>query len=273
MKKLIFSISLLIFAIVARGEEFKTPKPDKLQSMYRLYYLAMGIEFKEGENKTDILPYVESAPEKFDKLLKPEEFEKIDAEWSNLKQDWQKKSLLLKSPADLGRSLSVTQTLRNHYVRTGRSASEIVSFNSGETAQLKLLKSFIQPNEENKTHFFVIGPDWCLSSMEYRVILEGLFKEFQNPKFVLHNIMIADPEQKIFESKFLKEILSSNAKQPLETVPVFLSLSFKDGKAEVLEEGDAIENLLEKHLIKHRGFLKGSLAPKRSIAQSPYSAQ
>ncbi len=266
MKKILFTLSLLLYAVLSRADEMPQ---NKLKAMYRLYYLPMGIDFKEADTKNDLLPYVESAPNRFDRLLKPEELEAIDNDWSNIKQEWQKKSLLLKNPADLGRSQVVTQTLRNHYVKSNRSANEIVSISSNDSSQLKLLKSFLQPNEENKTHFFIIGPDWCLSSLEYRVLLEALFKEFQNPKYVLHNVMVADPEQKIFDSKFLKEILPDTKKRSLETVPVFISLQFKDGKAEILEEGDAVEMLLEKHLLKHRGYLKGNASPVAGIAKSP----
>lgn len=265
MMKLLFSLSLLFVAVLARAEEAPA---NKLRAMYRLYYLPMGIEFKETDTKNDLLPYVESAAGRYDRLLKPEELEAIDNQWTNIKQDWQKKSLLLKNPAELGRTQVISQSLRNHYVKANRSANEIVAITS-DSAQVKLLKSFLQPREENKTHFFIVGPDWCLSSLEYRILLEALFKEFQDPKYVLHNVMVADPEQKIFDSKFIKEILPDTSIRKLETVPVFIALQFKEGKAVVLEEGDAIEMLLEKHLLKHRGYLKGSSTPSAGIAKSP----
>ena len=256
---------LFSFGLLIQADEMPA---NKLQAMYRLYYLPMGIDFKATESKNDLLPFVESVSNRFDKLLKPEELEAIDSQWTNIKQEWQKKSLLLKNPAELGRSQVVTQALRNHYVKANRSSNEIVSIGQNESSQVKLLKSFLKPNDEYKTHFFIIGPDWCLSSLEYRVLLEGLFKEFQDSKYVLHNVMVADPEQKIFDSKFLNEVLPDTKKRSLETVPVFISLQFKNGKAEVLEEGDAIEMLLEKHLIKHRGYLKGTSVTSAGIAKS-----
>lgn len=271
-KPFIWFLCLLasLYAASARSEKKDDSAVNKLQQMYRLYYLPFSIEFKQGKGFNDIFPMAMDKHGEYTQLLKPEELEKFDKQYTKLREAWKKKSLILNTPLEVGESNHLTQRLVSHRIPLNRTAwdkvsvSERIQINAlldgkpveikQAVAQVQFLQSFLKPLESEKFNFFVIGPSWCDSSREYRYLLESYAKMFPNPDYVLHSVVIEDPKEEIFDSPILKELFPHPGKYTHESVPRFLAFQNAGGSPHVWEEGEALKEFYERYLKEFQGF-------------------
>jgi hypothetical protein len=261
--------------------------------MYRLYYLPFSVEFEVGRDNNLILPYF---PERYPepaRIFTADELNKLDSEWSAMRQPWASRSLLESTKVSEGQTTRISQRLISHRIPMTRSAFDKLTINEriqlkdalakktpkvkSNFLQLVFLKSFLGALEEEKFNFFVIGASWCGSSKDYRVLLETYVKKFANPGLNLHSVVIEDPKGKIFESQILKDLFPNKEKYTHETVPRFLAYQMINGEPKVWEEGEALRELYDRFLKGERGFLndKSSLfknwssPPNRGLAVDP----
>jgi len=262
----------------------KTPKEptNKLLHMYELFYLPFSIVFKQGKTPNDIFPLVTDKKGEFTQLLLPEQLKTLDQEYSFERKSWAKNSLFLNTPLDLEESQRITQRLVAHRVPLKRTAWDKVSVSDQiqvkamldgkpeivkkAVTQYQFLRSFLKWPEDEKFNFFIIGPQWCESSKEYRYILEYLAKKFPNNQLVIHSITIDDPNEQIFESQILKDLFPFPENYSHDSVPKFLALQNDKGQLKVWEEGDALVELKNRFFLQHRGFLDSTVPIMRKLA-------
>ena len=287
MKNRLFSLlilaQVLAFSLSAALLTEKTePKTNKLLYMYRIFYLPFSLDFQAGRDLDTILPYRLDEKGEPSRLVEAHELVSLDAEWTKIRSQWKAKSLLETNPVALGKSLRITQRLASHHIALNRSALD--SFSPADKAainqtlkgkkaevvsafyQLRFLKTFLDPSDENKFNFFIVSPNWCESSREYRLLLEAYFKKFPTSDLTLHSIIVEDPARKIFDSRVVKELFPHPKKYTHETVPRFLALQTTDGKTQIWEEGEALKEVYERFYSKHRGYLQPETKSLRATA-------
>jgi hypothetical protein len=248
-----------------------SPPINKLQQMFRFYYLPFSIDFKEGKTTEEIYPFAADKYKEFTRLIKPEELQKLDGEWEKIRETWKKKSLFLSTPINLNESVRLSPKLASHRINLARSAwfgltltdrVQLESMLSDKPAaiqqavtQLRILKSLLKDPEEEKFNFFIIGPHWCDSSREYRALLEAYFKELPATDLILHSVVIEDPKEEIFDSQLMKDLFPHPERYSHEIVPRFLAFQTVNGQTTIWEEGEALKELYERFYRDHRGFL------------------
>jgi hypothetical protein len=195
----------------------------------------------------------------------------LDLEWNKIKEAWKKKSLLLLTPVATGESVRISQRLISHHIPLTRTAFDTLSINDriqlGQALQtkapevqaafkqLRFLKSFLRPGDEEKFNFFIISASWCDSCREYRNLFESYFKAFPAPLVNLHSVVIEDPKEEIFDARILKELFPNPKKYSHNSIPRFLALESVRGKTTIWEEGEALQELYERFYKLHHGFL------------------
>ena len=255
--------------------------------MYQFFYLPFSVDFREGRTSNDILPYIKVSESEPPRLLKPQELQTLDKEWAILREPWKKKSLLLSTQVPPGTSNTITQKLVSHHITLSRGAfdtlssperiqlAEMIKRKPPEVQaafkQLRFLKSFLTPVQEERFNFFIFSPSWCESSREYRVLFEAYIKNFPNLGFNLHSVVIEDPKEEIFDSKLIKELFPNTKKYSHDSVPRFLAIENVQGNTLIWEEGEALKELYERYFIPLRGFMNNrsslfSGRPKRDTA-------
>jgi hypothetical protein len=122
--------------------------------------------------------------------------------------------------------------------------------------QLRLLKSFVDRSEEESLNFFIVSAPWCESSREYRLILENYLRRFPLKEIVYHSILVSDDQKQIFRSPMIKELFPHPKEYSHDTIPRFIAVEWKNGQPQVWEEGDALKELYDRHLVARRGFLE-----------------
>jgi thiol-disulfide isomerase/thioredoxin len=297
MNKSIYITGLLLLVLTgapaARAEDrgpLRTTKINKLLYMYLFYYLPFSVEFREGRTANDILPFFPSKIADASRLLSADELQSLDSEWNTLKEPWKKKSLLLATAVPSASTVRITQHLASHRIPLSRSAFDTLSLSDriqlnevlrskapevqSAFKQLRFLKSFLQPSDEDKLNFFMVSASWCESCREYRVLMESYFKTFPNQDLVLHSLVIDDPKEEIFDSKLLKELFPNPAKYSHDSIPRFLALENLNGKTTVYEEGEALLELYERYFKQHRGYVDNQTSLFRgrgpaSVTSSP----
>jgi len=262
----------LIAALPSPGAEAsRTPRVNKLLYMYDFYYLPFSVEFREGRSVNDILPFLPGRFGEPGRLLTADELQQLDKEWNQIKAAWRTKSLLLSTAVASNKSVRVTQRIASHVIPFSRSAFDTLSLDEriqindvlkGKSPeiqagfrQLRFLKSFLQPGDENRFAFFIISASWCESCREYRVLFEAYFKTFSDPGTALHSVVVTDPNEQIFESRLIKELFPNPAKYTHDSVPRFLAVETVNGRAVVHEEGEALMALYDRFFRQHRGYL------------------
>ncbi len=243
MKCTITLLALLLSGLTpARADE---PLASKLQYMYRLFYLPFPLEFVAGRDVDTVLPYRLDAKGKPGKMLEAHQLVALDTKWNSIRNEWKRKSLLEFTKVPEGKSTRITQRLVSHHVSLTKPVIEPTRF----------LQSFLSPEDTKRFNFFLISASWCESSREYRNLLEGYFKRFPDPELTLHSVVVEDPKNAIFDSRFMKELFPNPKRYTHDTVPRFLAYAVVNGKPKVWEEGEALKELYERYYIKHRGFL------------------
>jgi len=290
MRMNLFLLGTLLFCSLtgtSRGEDSVEPPPlakaptNKLLHMYELFYLPFTIEFKQGKTFNDIFPLIADEKGEFTQLLKPDQLKNLDQEYSSERLSWSKNSLFLNVSLELDESQRITQRLIAHRIGLKKTAWDKVSVADQikvkalldgkpdlikkSVTQVQFLRGFLKDYEEEKFNFFIIGPQWCESSREYRYILEYLSKKFPNPQLILHSVTIEDPEEKIFDSQLMKDLFPFPENYSHDSVPRFLALQKERGQLKVWEEGDALVELRNRFLGQHRGFLDSSIPIMRKI--------
>jgi hypothetical protein len=276
----------IALALPAQAAE-PAPPVNKLLQMYNFYYLPFSIQWRQGKTPNDIIPLMAEKPNEPPRLLKAEELETLDKEWNALKDGWKKRSLLLSTAVPLNQSVRISQRLVSHRVPLNRGPFDTISITdriqlnealkekSAEVQaafrQLRFLKSFVQPVEEDRFNFFIVSASWCDSCKEYRVLLETYLKSFPNPGMVLHSLVIDDPKEEIFDSKILKDLFPHPEKYTHDSVPRFLAIETVNGKTTVWEEGEALEALYDRFFKPFRGFLDNRMTLFRKDGARPVS--
>ena len=250
----------------------RNKKPiNKLLYMYRFYYLPFSLEFDQGRTKNDILPFFPEQYPNPSRLLTAEELTQLDSEWSLLNQDWPKRSLLEAAKVHLDGTVRITQRIIAHRVPLNRSAFDKISISDriqlkeafkrqpqevrSKFKQLQFIKSFLEPLDEERFNFFIVGASWCNSSRQYRILFETLAKSFPKSNLNLHSIVLEDPEEKVFESGILKELFPNTDAYSHNSIPRFLAIESIKGKRIVYEEGEALKQLYERFFKVHKGYL------------------
>lgn len=285
----ILAFVTLSFASFSGAEETSSETPqslkpptNKLLHMYELFYLPFTIEFKQGKTFNDIFPLVVDAKGEFTQLLKPEQLKLLDQEYSSERSSWAKNSLFLNTNLEMNESQRITQRLISHRIPLKKTAWDKVSVSDQikvksllegkpdlikkAVTQVQFLRSFLQGYEEEKFNFFIIGPQWCESSREYRYLLEHLTKNFPHPQLLLHSVVVEDPQEQIFDSQLMKDLFPFPENYSHDSVPRFLAIQKERGQLKVWEEGDALVELKNRFLGQHRGFLDSSIPSMRKIA-------
>lgn len=261
----------LSFTALGEDRPVRVQKINKLLYMYNFYYLPFSVEFREGRTINDILPFFPGKFAEAGRLLTADELQQLDKEWNLIKDPWKKKSLLLSTQVPVNQSVRISQHMASHRVALSRTAfdtlsitdriqlADVLKSKSPEVQaafkQLRFLKSFLSPLEEEKFNFFMVSASWCESCREYRVLLESYFKAFPNPELNLHSLVIDDPREEIFESRILKELFPNPAKYSHDSIPRFLAIESLGGKTVVYEEGEALLELYERYFKQHRGYM------------------
>jgi len=257
---------LFIFSPIGFCESSKI---NKLLYMYRIYYLAFSIDFKENENANDITPLVSDKQSL--RAITKNELKVLQGEWEKIRLSWQKKSLLLSTAVTLGQTMRISASLVSHSVPLSRNAfsntpiNEQIQINAALSdkseevkanfRQLRFVKSFLSPTDDHRMAFFIFSPSWDLSSKDYRVLLESYLKKFPEMKFHLHSVVIDDPKERIFEANIFKELFPHRERYTHDNTPKFIAFEILGGQPILLEEGEALKLLYERFLQKHRGFL------------------
>jgi hypothetical protein len=290
--RLVLALGLMVaslssgLALAAENSAAMKPATNKLLHMYRFFYLPFSIDFREGRNKDEILPYVADGSN--GRLMTAQEMIQLDGEWKQMRAGIRPKALLLSTSVPVDGTLSITNKLLSHKLPLNRSAFDRIPISDrmmmakalegkpeavrNAFRQLQFLKTFTKGLDQNALHFFVVSPSWCQSSREYRMLFETYFKRFPQKSLVLHSIVLEDPTEKIFDSRVLAELFPNKEKYSHDNVPKFLAVELKDGKPTLWEEGQALEQLYQRFYAKHRGHLdsKTVLFGNRSIAtQAP----
>lgn len=271
-----FHLTLLAIVVLSLSSVAEEPRRDapgvnKLQYMYNFFYFPFSVEFREGKTLNDILPYIKTSETEPPRLLKPLELQALDRDWNGIKEPWKKRSLLLSTQVAIGESAQITQKLVSHRVPISRGSFDTISITDriqlnealknkppevqAAFKQLRFLKSFLTPIQEERFNFFIFSPSWCESSREYRVLFETFIKTFPNMGLNLHSVVIEDPKEEIFDSKIMKELFPHPKKYTHDSVPRFLAIETVQGNALVWEEGEALKELYERFFLPHRGYL------------------
>lgn len=257
----------------ASNAESRSGKVNKLLYMYNFYYLPYSVEFREGRTINDILPFM---PGKFGdpgRLLTAEELQTLDREWSIQRESLKTKSILNSTPVSPGSNVRISNRIVSHRIPLTRGAFDTLPITDriqlndvlkGKTPevqaafkQLRFLKSFLTPLEEEKFNFFLISASWCESCREYRILFETYFKMFPNADVGFHSVVIDDPNEQIFESRILKELFPNPERYSHDSIPRFLAVETVGGKSTVFEEGEALLEIYERFFKKNRGYLDG----------------
>jgi len=278
------SIILSPTALAADAAAKPAAKINKLLYMYRFFYLPFSIEFREGRNQDEILPYVNDGSSM--RLMTAQEMIQLDGEWKTMRSGIRPKALLLSTNVPTDGTAKISNRLLSHQLPLVRSAFDRVPISErvamakalegkpeavkNSFRQLQYLKSFtkLAQSEPEALHFFIVSPSWCQSSREYRMLFETYMKRFPQKNFVLQSIVLDDPSEKVFDSRALMELFPNKDKYSHENVPKFLALEMKQGKPVVWEEGQALEQLYSRYFAKYRGHLdaKTLLFTGRTVA-------
>lgn len=251
--------------------EVSNPLPvNKLLFMYRFYYLPFSLEFQEGKNVNEILPFV---PEKKNtiRLIKAEELQELDARYGGIRESWKQKSLFINTPVALNQSVRISSHLVSHSIPLSRSALEKLSIDEriqlnealkkkspevqAAFKQLTFLKSFLTTPDQGKFNLFIFSASWCESCREYRILLESYLKKFPKAELNIHSVVIEDSREEIFDKPMLKELFPHPKKYSHDSIPRFLALDTTTTVPTVLEEGEALAVVYERFFKEHKGFL------------------
>lgn len=259
---------------------------NKLLYMYHFYYLPFSIDFRVGRNENDVLPFLEGRREGAARMLTNAEWSSVEVEHKKLRDDWERRSLLLSTDKSLavGESKRISAHIASHHIGVSRSAFESVNLNDriqfqnllkakspevqSRFRQLQFLKSFLRPEDDGAFNFFVVSASWCPSCREYRMIFETYFKDFPPEKAKLHSIVVEDPNRTIFDSAVMRDLFPNGPRGSKATVPRFLAVENVEGSSVVHEDGDALFELYERFFKKVRGYDDGKLALLRGRGTS-----
>lgn len=275
-------ITLALSPLTGLGKSQVGEPTNKLLYMYRFFYLPFSIDFREGVDRDDILPFKEEKNGKAS-LLSGESFSALDSQLAALRTQWQEKSLFNKTPTLLNQTQKISPSLVQHSILFNKGPldalsledririNELLKNKDPKTVaaynQLRFIKSFLENSEDNKFHFFIFSPNWCRSSQEYRLILETYTKEFTPKGLVLHSIIVQDPNEQFFNSPVFQALVPDPKTVSHESSPRFMAFEFKNGQPQIYEEGDALKQLYERFFAQHLGFLENPA--KRSVAGQP----
>jgi len=274
-------------AIPARGDESPTRPVNKLLYMYRFYYLPFSVDFREGKTLNDILPVIDDSETGEKRLIKADELQKLDEEWSALKEPFRKKSLFLNTPVPPNSTVRISSHLVSHRTMLSRNAFDSLNLNErilvkqtlkgkppevqANYKQLLFLKSLLGKEDDGKFNLFIVSASWCESCREYRVMFESYFRTFLPEMVNVHSLLIDDSKEQIFEHPFLRELFPNELKYSHNSIPRFLVVDSTGGTQMVLEEGEALEALYNRFFKAKRGYLdeKSSLFEKRKGKKAP----
>jgi hypothetical protein len=275
-------LAFFISLVFATGPQ--PPPVNKLLQMHRLYYLPFSIEFEQGADPDDIVPMVHRGT--IIRVPSAEEFQKLQRAWDTTRQDWAQHSLTSNTQIGMNESVRISHRLALHRISItrqifdGMSISEQIqikklldgkSENLRSTfTQVRFLKSLLSPSDEGRNVFFVIGAHWCQSSRAYRALVEAYLKRFPKSDLAFHAIVIDDPKKEIFESALLRSLFPHNTRYSHNTIPRFLLFRNNPRAPALIEEGEAIEWVLQNALLKHKGFLDDQVpflfSPPRALS-------
>lgn len=250
-----------------------TSPVNKLLYMYHFFYLPFSIGLGEGKTRDEIYPLIKTG--EGERLLIPNEIKTLEGEWSELREIWKKKSLLLNTPVSLHQSVQISQHIKSHSIPLSRTAFDRMSINDriilnemlksrtpeiqAEFRQIRFLKSFLTTTDEERVNFFIVSASWCDSCKQYRVLLETYLKSYPKPDLNLHSVVIEDPKEQIFKSPILKELFPHPDQYSHDTIPKFLALDMRNGEEMVYEEGEALKVVYEGFFEAHKGAMDSEL--------------
>jgi len=263
-------LALLALSVIAHARTEKKSSPNKLLWMYRFYYLPYAIQFEVGKDASEVLPFHVKASG-VSEFVSAEELKAIDQEWKKVRSEWTTKAVFKLESILPGQSQRILPRVWAHKVNVNQKAEERISLKERvilsnllkekparvqkALIQLRYLQSFIASGDEEKTHFFVLGPHWCQSSQEYRVLFETYFKKFEVKPVVLHFIVFEDPQERIFQSQILRELFLFPEQDSRKSVPKFLFLESPQKNLVVYEDAEALEKLFLRYFHPYQGFL------------------
>lgn len=280
MVKSLFIALLVTFATSSsqawaedRPEGVVVPPTNKLLYMYRFFYLPFSIDFREGKTQNDILPLIDNPETGEKRLIKADELQKLDEEWTALKEPFRKKSLFLNTQVPLNGSVRISSHLASHRIMISRTAFDTLGLNErilvkqtlkgkppevqANYKQLLFLKSLLGPQDSGKYNFFIVSASWCESCREYRLMFEDYFRAFLPEGVNVHSLVIEDTKEQIFEHPLLKELFPNEKKYSHNSIPRFLAIETVNDQQVVREEGDALKELYDRFYAKRRGYLDG----------------
>jgi thiol-disulfide isomerase/thioredoxin len=265
--KILFS--LLLLAAPLHAEELAPV--NKLRYMYQFYYLPFSLEFREGKTVNDIMPFISNNAGDLTQLVKAAELQSLDGEWNEIKNNWQKKSLLLNTVVGLNKTVRISPHLISHRIALNHKPLDgvalteriqierLLSNQSPDTQasfkQMRFLKSFMTPADEYRFNFFLVSASWCESCKEYRLLFESYLKSFPDSNLTLHSVVVEDPKEEIFDSQLLKDLFPHPAKYTHDSIPRFLAIDQANGRLTVYEEGEALKEVYERFFKSHQGYL------------------
>lgn len=263
--RLLFLVLWLV-PLAAKGGE-PAPK-NKLLEMFRFFYLPFDVEFRVGDSNDEVIPFGNAGSV----ILAPEEMQRLDQRWAEIRKSWKAKSLFVSTRDTVNGTTKISPHLITHRITANRTALDSLSIEEririkeilkdkskdiqATVLQKQFVRSFIDPATAHKMHFFIIAPDWCASSETYRTLLEAYAKKFALGKFVLHSLVIEDPNEQIFDSKAMNDLFPFPKRYSHESVPRFILAEEKEGDFKVHEEGNALHLLYENYFEAQQGFLE-----------------
>lgn len=255
---------------------------NKLKYLYYFSYLPYNIEFIEGKSVNEIFPVV--IDKKTPRLLRNKELQKIDEQWAGIKEKLHTKSLLTKTPVKLGETVRISPRLVSHNIPPVKGCLDILPVNEQLEwkhliekkpadqqvlfRQVAFLQKFIERQDEGRINLFLIGTSWCESCKEYRVLFESYLKEFSPEALTLHNLVIEDPKEQIFDLLLLKDLFPHPEKYTHDSIPRFITFEMQGKKPVVLEEGEALQYVYENIFKPHHGYLQSKEPTRKDPSQN-----
>lgn len=182
----------------------------------------------------------------------------------------------------MGQTVRISQRLISHHVPMSRGPFDTISISDriqlndalkskppevqAAFKQLRFLKSFLAPLDEERFNFFIFSPSWCESSREYRVLFETYLKTFPQAGLNLHSVLIEDPKEEIFDSRIIRELFPHQKKYTQDSTPRFLAIETVQGNTVIWEEGEALKELYERFFKQYRGYLNSKTTLFRNVS-------
>ena len=149
---------------LGQGENKNEVPFNKLREMYSFYYLPFNLQFKVGTQPDDIFPVTYDEMGLPTKIVSPDDMKKIENAWKQVREEWKKKSLFLKTSVEIGKKVRISPHLVSHKIPSTNSAVDTLDFSTrlifqkslqnqspeiqSNVTQLFFLKSFLEERDK-----------------------------------------------------------------------------------------------------------------------------